>query len=78
MAEHRYDVQGAIYLLALHRLLRQRLGVRYDPSRHLGGALYLFLRGIEGPQAGCYVVEAHAGWLDELDAALGRATPVTP
>jgi exodeoxyribonuclease V beta subunit len=33
MAEHRYDIQGAIYLLALHRLLRARLGERYDPAR---------------------------------------------
>jgi exodeoxyribonuclease V beta subunit len=32
MAEHRYDIQGAIYLLALHRLLRARLGERYDPA----------------------------------------------
>jgi exodeoxyribonuclease V beta subunit len=70
MAEHRYDVQGAIYLLALHRLLRQRLGDRYDPERQLGGALYLFMRGIEGPVSGCYVLSAHAALLDDLDAAL--------
>ena len=72
MAEHRYDVQAAIYLLALHRLLRQRLGARYDPAQHLGGALYLFLRGIEGPERGCYVVEPDLAWLDALDIALSR------
>jgi exodeoxyribonuclease V beta subunit len=53
MAEHRYDVQSAIYLLALHRLLRVRLGDAYEPTEHLGGAVYLFLRGIDGPERGC-------------------------
>ena len=48
---HRYDVQGAIYLLALHRLLRSRLGEAYDPARQLGGAIYLFLRGINAARA---------------------------
>ncbi len=76
MAVHRYDVQSALYLLALHRLLRQRLGTRYDPARQLGGALYLFLRGIKGPEAGCYVVEPGVAWLDALDDALG-ARPAT-
>ncbi|MFP5394410.1 MAG: 3'-5' exonuclease, partial [Gammaproteobacteria bacterium] len=37
MAGHRYDIQGAIYMLALHRLLRSRLGEQYDPAQHLGG-----------------------------------------
>jgi exodeoxyribonuclease V beta subunit len=47
MLQHRYDVQLTLYLLALHRLLRQRLP-GYAPQRHLGGAVYLFLRGITG------------------------------
>jgi hypothetical protein len=51
MAEHRYDIQGAIYLLALHRLLRARLGERYDPQQQLGGAVFLFLRGIANGHA---------------------------
>jgi exodeoxyribonuclease V beta subunit len=67
MATHRYDVQAAIYLLALHRLLRQRLGARYDPATQLGGALYLFIRGIEGPEAGCHVVPADLGLIETLD-----------
>src|SRR5260221_7914038 len=49
MLHHRYDVQAALYLLALHRLLRSRLGTAYEPQRQLGGALYYFLRGIDGP-----------------------------
>jgi len=70
MAEHRYDVQAAIYLLALHRLLRDRLGESYDPEQHLGGAVYLFLRGIDGPERGCYFVPPHLPLLDDLDAML--------
>jgi exodeoxyribonuclease V beta subunit len=41
-----YDLQYLIYLVALHRQLRHRLRAGYDPARHLGGALYLFLRGM--------------------------------
>jgi exodeoxyribonuclease V beta subunit len=70
MAEHRYDVQAALYLLAMHRLLRQRLGERYDPAEHLGGAVYLFLRGIHGPEAGCCLIEPDAELLDALDDVL--------
>ena len=71
MAEHRYDVQAALYLLALHRLLRLRLGDSYAPERHLGGAVYLFLRGIHGPAAGCCHVPASPSFLDALDEAFG-------
>src|SRR5690606_32033615 len=70
MAAHRYDVQAAIYLVALHRLLHVRLGTSYKPARHLGGAIYLFLRGIEAPTRGCYVVPADPKLLDGIDAAL--------
>ena len=73
MAEHRYDVQAALYLLALHRLLRARLGARYRPERHLGGAVYLFLRGVHGPERGCILVTPPPAMLDALDAALGMA-----
>jgi exodeoxyribonuclease V beta subunit len=72
MAEHRYDVQAAIYLLALHRLLKQRLGSGYRPEDHLGGAVYLFLRGIKGPQNGVCLIPACLPLLDALDAMLGE------
>lgn len=45
----RYDMQYALYTLALHRLLKHRLGSRYRPEQHLGGAVYLFLRGCDNP-----------------------------
>lgn len=70
MAEHRYDVQAAIYLLALHRLLRVRLGDAYEPSAHLGGAVYLFMRGIDGPEQGAYVMPPVWPLLDALDTLL--------
>jgi exodeoxyribonuclease V beta subunit len=72
MAGHRYDVQAALYLLALHRLLRARLGAAYEPARQLGGAVYLFLRGIRGPAAGCCWVPPRLELLAALDRLLER------
>ncbi|WP_027996661.1 exodeoxyribonuclease V subunit beta [Simplicispira psychrophila] len=72
MAAHRYDVQAALYLLALHRLLRQRLGDAYDPAQHVGGAIYLFLRGIDGPESGVFTVAPPLELLDALDQLLAR------
>jgi exodeoxyribonuclease V beta subunit len=73
MAQHRYDVQAAIYLLALHRLLSVRLGDNYDPEQHLGGAVYLFLRGVNGPQNGVCHLPASAPLLAALDTMTGAA-----
>ena len=47
MASH-YPLQALLYSVALHRFLRLRRP-DYDPDRHLGGALYLFVRGMAGP-----------------------------
>ena len=74
MAQHRYDVQAALYLLALHRLLRQRLGAAYRPRQHLGGAVYFFVRGLHGPSHGLCVLPAHEPLLDALDAMLAGDT----
>jgi exodeoxyribonuclease V beta subunit len=71
MAGHRYDVQAGLYLLALHRLLRRRLGDAYRPEAQLGGAVYLFLRGLHGPEGGCCTVPADPAFLDALDRSLG-------
>jgi exodeoxyribonuclease V beta subunit len=43
-----YPLQALLYDVALHRFLRWRLA-DYEPARHLGGVLYLFLRGMCGP-----------------------------
>lgn len=45
MFEHGYTLQGLLYLVALHRYLQQRLP-DYDPAIHLGGIVYLFVRGV--------------------------------
>ena len=45
MCDADYPLQAILYLVALHRYLRWRLA-DYDPARHLGGATYLFLRGM--------------------------------
>ncbi len=78
MAEHRYDVQAALYLLALHRLLRLRLGAGYDPARQLGGAVYFFIRGIHGPARGCHQVAAPLALLAALDALLQDTPQAVP
>jgi len=44
-----YPLQAVLYAVALHRFLRWRLR-GYDPATHLGGVLYLFLRGMCGPE----------------------------
>ena len=73
MAAHRYDVQGAIYMLALHRLLKSRLGDSYDPEAQLGGALFFFLRGLDNPETqGCYRLSPSSGFLDSLDQLLAQ------
>jgi len=45
MEKNYYDLQYLIYLLALHRYLKNVLP-DYDPDRHLGGVYYLYLRGM--------------------------------
>jgi exodeoxyribonuclease V beta subunit len=49
MATTGYLLQALLYTLALHRHLRARLR-RYDYDAHVGGYLYLFLRGMAGPE----------------------------
>jgi len=48
MMQAHYPLQLLLYLAALHRYLRWRQR-GYDPARHLGGGLYLFVRGMCGP-----------------------------
>jgi exodeoxyribonuclease V beta subunit len=64
---HRYDLQYALYLLALHRHLRTRL-VDYDYDRHVGGAVYWFLRGIEHDSCGLHIEKPPKVLIETLDA----------
>ncbi|MDR2297024.1 MAG: exodeoxyribonuclease V subunit beta [Comamonas sp.] len=77
MLEHRYDVQAALYLLALHRLLQSRLADAYDPVQHLGGALYFFMRGIDSETDGMHVLPAPLALLQALDALLSDSPEST-
>ncbi len=45
MVAAHYPLQALLYAVALHRYLRWRLP-GYDPEQHLGGVLYLFVRGM--------------------------------
>ncbi|HYO33345.1 MAG TPA: UvrD-helicase domain-containing protein [Nocardioidaceae bacterium] len=48
MRSAHYPLQALLYSVALHRYLRWRQH-EYRPEVHLGGVLYLFLRGMCGP-----------------------------
>ncbi len=56
MSTHHYQLQALIYLVALHRFVRSRLGDAYDYDRHIAGAAYLFLRGMKPDVPGAAVV----------------------
>jgi len=64
IAREHYYLQYLIYLIALRRFLRVRLG-KDEADKRLGGAFYLFLRGM--PQAGCYFHRPQDNLLDALD-----------
>ncbi len=62
MLHSHYPLQALLYSVVLHRYLRWRLP-SYAPEDHLGGVLYLFLRGMCGPETP--VVDGHvAGVFD--------------
>ncbi|RLV47993.1 exodeoxyribonuclease V subunit beta [Nocardioides mangrovicus] len=48
MLHSHYPLQALLYSVVLHRFLRWRLP-GYAPERHLGGVLYLYVRGMCGP-----------------------------
>ena len=63
----RYELQYVLYLFALHRLLRSRLP-DYDYDRHVGGAVYLFLRGLNSPGQGIHAERPPRALMASLDA----------
>ncbi|MFL6159261.1 MAG: PD-(D/E)XK nuclease family protein, partial [Marmoricola sp.] len=48
MLHSHYPLQALLYSVVVHRYLRWRQP-GYDPEQHLGGILYLYLRGMCGP-----------------------------
>lgn len=81
VAAKRYDLQYALYLLALHRLLKARLP-GYDYDRHIGGSLTVFLRGANAESRGVHAERPPRELIDALDAlfqgdAQAAGTPTT-
>jgi exodeoxyribonuclease V beta subunit len=75
MQRAHYPLQAILYLVALHRYLRWRVP-GYSPGTHLGGVLYLFLRGMTGPANP--VVDGHPcgvfGWAPPAALVTGLST----
>jgi len=77
MAGSDYPLQAMLYGVALHRFLRWRQP-GYDPDRHLGGVLYLFVRGmcgaanptVDGLPCGVFGWQPPAHLIVELSALL--------
>ncbi|MEM6289203.1 MAG: UvrD-helicase domain-containing protein, partial [Bacteroidota bacterium] len=71
MLEHHYGLQLHLYTLGLHRFLRSRLGAAYAYETHVGGAVYAFLRGMDGREgAGLFRHRPLAALVDALDRLL--------
>ena len=66
MAGHRYDLQYLCYVLALHRQLRVRLP-GYDYDRDIGGVVYFFLRGLDGPARGVFSSKPSRQVIEAMD-----------
>ncbi|SFM24265.1 exodeoxyribonuclease V subunit beta [Halopseudomonas yangmingensis] len=74
---HRYDLQYVFYVLALHRQLKARLP-GYDYERHVGGAVYWFLRGVDAPGAGLWQARPSRQLIETLDRLFaGQALEAT-
>ena len=81
MSAH-YPLQALLYAVAVHRMLRWRQP-SYDPAIHLGGVLYLFVRGMAGPDTprvadapcGVFGWRPPAALVVELSALLDGVAP---
>jgi len=76
MREHRYDLQYAIYAVALCRYLRNR-DPGFDPATDFGGVLYLFVRGLSGDaenpaETGVYAAQPDTALIEQLDALFSQ------
>lgn len=76
MAEHGYHWQYLLYTVALHRFLSLRLP-DYDYDRHMGGALYLFIRGVrpdwhnvDGTPSGVFFDKPDRSVIQAIDSLL--------
>lgn len=71
MSQSSYWLQAALYLVALHRYLQVHLQ-DYSIHQHLGGASYLYLRGMcKQFGSGAYHWQPQAAFILQLDEILG-------
>ncbi|HKM15363.1 MAG TPA: exodeoxyribonuclease V subunit beta [Marinospirillum sp.] len=71
---HRYDLQYIFYILALHRQLTARLP-NYNYDQHIGGAVYVFLRGWKNPTTqGLFHDKPPKALIEKLDTLFSDAT----
>ncbi|MBK5355426.1 exodeoxyribonuclease V subunit beta [Pseudomonas sp. TH41] len=76
MLGKRYDLQSCLYLLALHRQLKLRLR-GYDYDRHMGGAVYLFVRGHQSATQGVHFERPPRELIEQMDQLfMGQHTEV--
>ncbi|WP_370617187.1 UvrD-helicase domain-containing protein [Mumia qirimensis] len=81
MTHSTYPLQAILYSVVLHRYLRWRLPA-YDPDQHLGGVMYLYLRGMAGPDTplvdghpcGVFSWRPPSALLEDLSAVLDGRT----
>ncbi len=74
MSQASYWLQAGLYLVALHRYLTVQMP-DYAIEEHLGGASYLYLRGMNGQaEQGLYHWKPDAEFILRLDAILGSFT----
>ncbi|WP_395659031.1 UvrD-helicase domain-containing protein [Nocardioides sp.] len=80
MGHSDYPLQALLYAAVLHRFLRWRQP-GYDPERHLGGVLYLYLRGmcgaatplVDGAPCGVWAWRPPVALVEELSDLLDGA-----
>lgn len=71
MQSHQYHLQYLIYTVAVHRMLKQKLP-GYDYELHMGGAYYLFLRGMNQEDSkGVFFTKPDIDTVTRLDELLG-------
>ncbi|MBK1723093.1 exodeoxyribonuclease V subunit beta [Thiocystis violacea] len=73
MLHARYELQYVLYLLALHRQLKARLP-DYDYDRHIGGAVYVFLRGGYAESQGLFMDKPPRILIEALDRMFAGAS----
>ena len=81
MTRDHYRFQALLYTVALERYLRRRIG-DYRRERHLGEAIYLFVRAVgiapdTAPRAGVWSERFDDALIDAVDCALAATAEAT-